>query len=212
MFCCDSSPWAWHVNWRALGGGITFRGGQNSHSSPIAMSQYFLKHLVCVTKWSRASCPGCFLGSPRCTFWKRKDRDSLLHHIEVLSSSFRTVVSLVQHYAFVWGLYLFEINWFGICMVIKLPSCFSFFVEAFIKADLRRQQANVENEHTVSKSPFSLCCAPAIGSGQTSASLPSGNGAGPLLSYDCSCDSILLSHHLPSLWGSSLLAHSDRWL
>ena len=75
-----------------------------------------------------------------------------------------------------------------------------------------RMRKDVENEHTVSKSPFSLCCAPAIGSGQTSASLPSGNGAGPLLSYDCSCDSILLSHHLPSLWGSSLLAHSDRWL
>uniref|UniRef100_A0A8C2U9E7 FLVCR choline and putative heme transporter 2 n=1 Tax=Coturnix japonica TaxID=93934 RepID=A0A8C2U9E7_COTJA len=41
---------------------------------------------------------------------------------------------------------------------------------AFIRADLRRQQANVENEHTVSNPPFSLCCAPAIGSGQTSLS------------------------------------------
>uniref|UniRef100_A0A8U7M4M5 FLVCR choline and putative heme transporter 2 n=1 Tax=Corvus moneduloides TaxID=1196302 RepID=A0A8U7M4M5_CORMO len=61
---------------------------------------------------------------------------------------------------------------------------------AFIKADLRRQQANLENEQTVSKRPFNPCCAAAISSGQHPTSHLSRKGGG--------------------LWGSSLLAFSNR--
>uniref|UniRef100_A0A8B9RRS3 Major facilitator superfamily (MFS) profile domain-containing protein n=1 Tax=Accipiter nisus TaxID=211598 RepID=A0A8B9RRS3_9AVES len=49
---------------------------------------------------------------------------------------------------------------------------------AFVKADLRRQQANLDKEQTVSKPPFSPCCAPAFSSGQHPTSPLSRNGAG----------------------------------
>uniref|UniRef100_A0A8B9FQC0 Feline leukemia virus subgroup C receptor-related protein 2-like protein n=1 Tax=Amazona collaria TaxID=241587 RepID=A0A8B9FQC0_9PSIT len=76
---------------------------------------------------------------------------------------------------------------------------------AFIKADLRRQQANLDNEQTVSKSSFNPCCAPAICSGQHPTSLFSRNEAGPFQIMTAIV--ILLSHDfLPSPWGSSLLA------
>uniref|UniRef100_A0A8D2PL17 FLVCR heme transporter 2 n=1 Tax=Zosterops lateralis melanops TaxID=1220523 RepID=A0A8D2PL17_ZOSLA len=72
-----------------------------------------------------------------------------------------------------------------LCSVLFLGTVMT----AFIKSDLRRQQANLENEQTVSKPPLNFCCAPAISSGQHSTSLLSRKGGG--------------------LWGSSLLAFSN---
>lgn len=101
--------------------------------------------------------------------------------------------------------------WWLDCFHISLPSS----VPAFIKADLRRQQTNLENKQTVSKPPFNPCCAPAISSGQHPTSLFSRKRGGlwklfvgifkldVIPALPAAVFSVLMSCRICRLWGSA---------
>lgn len=152
------------------------RKGQNPHSSPIAML-FLFKQLVCLQRRAKVFFPGsgwglkvgpstcCNQESLSCLFQKCSQPHSGEWFLLLIVMCFCLFWCFCCSFES-WGIDLGPAWWLD-CFHISLPPS----VPAFIKADLRRQQANLENEQTVSKLPFNPCCAGAISSGQHSTSL-----------------------------------------